>query len=215
MSPSIKLPSLLAVTVCALVLVAKSAQTADAPGKQADYQPRPLKAVIYNAETSGWQKMQRVAVSSGTNEFDFVAPYGLRMTASADRLTLVSSNSTYFLAIRILDSVTAELNGGNTDFPREFLLGQFPGAHIIEEFAKTAASRNGPAFELRARAAGGAEQTVWVAFIPSAAGVLEFSCMAQLSKTSEAKTAFNSLLRTFRSNQFGKLESLPTGPDNS
>ena len=203
---------------CVLVLIAETVQGADTSGQKQGFQPRAFEAAVYNVETTGWQQMQRVAVAAGTNKFDFVAPYGLRLSANADLLTLASTNATYFLAFRILDTIGAEPNlgnRGNTDSQREYLLAQFPGANVIEEFSKTAASQTGPAYELRVKSAGDAERAVCVVFIPSAAGVLEFSCNAQPSKASEAKVAFNSLLRTFRSNQFGKLEILPSGPDNS
>jgi hypothetical protein len=205
----------IAALCCALSLMPKPAPAADSHAKQANLQPRTFEAAIHNGETVGWQQVRRVFVACGTNEFVFVAPYGLRMTGSADSVTLVSTNYTYFLEFRILATAIAQPNLGDTDCHREFLLSQFPGAKVLEAFSKTAAGRSGPAFELRVKIAGGAERAVCVAMIPCAAGVLEFSYNADLSKSSDAKAAFNSLLRTFRSNERGKNELDAQVPDNS
>lgn len=204
-----------AAVFCALSLIAKVAQAEDSPGKQEILQPRTFEAAIRNGEIIGWQQVRRVFVTCGTNQFVFVAPYGLRIDANPDRVALVSTDSTYFLAFRILSTAVADPNPGNTDFHREFLLNQFPGAKVMEEFSKTAAGRNGPACELRVKIAGGVERAVWVALIPSAAGVLEFTLNADFSKSADARNAFNSLLRTFRSNESGKLEITALVPDNS
>ena len=213
--PEKPIASVAAIACAVLCLVVQTTSAADAFGTQDLFQPCVFEAAVQDVKTTGWQQLQRVSVSCGTNKFDFVAPLGLRLSAKPDRLTLVASNSTYSLTFRILSSGTTGLNPGRGVPPREFLLSQFPGASVIEEFFRTAANRNGPAFELRQKVAGGAVQASCVAFIPSAAGFLEFSFTAPLSKSAEAKVAFNSLLRTFRSNQFGKLEITTTDPGNS
>jgi hypothetical protein len=205
----------IAVFFCALSLVARVAQADDSASRKKTLEPRTFGAEVRNGEIVGWQQVRRVFVTCGTNEFIFVAPYGLRTDSNPDRVTLVSSDYRYFLAFRILSTAVADSDPGNPDFHRELLLNQFPGATVIEESSKTVAGRNGPAFGLRVKIAGGVERAVCVALIPSAAGVLEFSVNADLSKSSEAMNAFNSLLRTFRSNESGKLELAARVLDNS
>jgi hypothetical protein len=195
-----------AAVVCALSLIANVAPADDSSGQKEIFQPRTFEAKIRNGETIGWEQVRRVFVTSGTNEFVFVAPLGLRADANLNRMVLQSADSTYFLSFRILRTADADPNPENADVYREFLLNQFPGAKVTEEFSRTAAGRNGPAFDLRVNIARGVERAVSVALIPSAAGVLEFTLNADLSKSSDARNAFNSMLRTFRSNENGKLE---------
>jgi hypothetical protein len=197
---------LIAAVVSALLLPAGVAPAGDSPGQQETVQPRMLEAAIQNGEIVGWEQVRRVFVTCGTNEFVFVAPYGLRIDANPAMVTVVSADSTYFLTFRILRAADADPNLENLDSYRELVFNRFPGAKVVEEYSKSAAGRNGPAFELRVKIASGVERAVWVALIPSAAGVLEFTLNADLSKSTDAKQAFNSGLRTFRSNENGKLE---------
>lgn len=200
---------------CALLLLVSIAEGADSPGKNDRFQPRAFEAAVRSGETIGWQQMRRVFVTWETNEFVLIAPHGFRIIANPKSVALVSADSAYFLAFRILTTATAELDPENTAFHRAFVMQQFPAAKVIEEFSKTAAGRNGPAFELQTRIAGGTERSVCVALIPFPAGVLEFSLNSDLSKASDAKAAFNSLLRTFQRNERGKLEITARGPDHS
>jgi hypothetical protein len=198
-----------------LSLMAKTAQSGDLPAKQENFQPRTFEAAVHDGETIGWQQVRRVIVTCGTNEFGFIAPYGLRVSGSQDNVTLAATNYTYFLAFRILATTIVQANPGDTGGHREFLLRQFPGAKILEEYSKTAAGLNGPAFDLRVKTDAGTERAVCVAMIPCAAGVLEFSLNADLARAADAKAAFNFLLRTFRSNERGKLEFAAGVTDNS
>jgi hypothetical protein len=190
----------------------------DSSGKQELFLPRKFEVALKNGETVGWEQVRRVFVTSGTNEFVFVVPQGLRMDSNPDKVTLVPTDSSYFLTFRILSAVPIGIGKSNTsnpDFCRRYVLDRFPAAQILEEFSKTAASRNGPAFELRSKAEGGMERALCVALVPSEAGVLEFTLNADLSKLADAKAAFHSLLRTFRSNESGKLEITARVLDNS
>ena len=206
---------LIAGLFCICVLTPVTASAAEAFGKERSSQPRVIEAAVHNVAAPGWQQVQRVSVICGTNGFDFVAPEGLRLSAEAERLTLAASNSAYILTFRILNATTAEPSQETPNFQWTQLLEKFPNARLIEQSSRTVANQTGTAFELRLSAGNGSEQTAWVAFIPSAAGLLEFSCHAQVSKSSEAKVAFNSLLRTFRNSQNGKLKLLPICPQDS
>lgn len=184
-------------------------------GKQELFLPRKFEAAIKNGEIVGWEQVRRVFVTLGTSEFVFAVPQGLRMDANPDKVTLVSTDSSYFLTFRILSAAVAESNTSNPDSCRRYVLDRFPAAQILEESSKTAARRHGPAFEMRSKAVGGMERALCVVLVPSEAGALEFTLNADLSKSADAKAAFNSLLRTFRSNESGKLEITARVLDNS
>lgn len=190
----------------ALALVLGSARAGESPAPQTAFLPRTFEAAIRNGEIVGWEgQTRRVFVTRGTNEFFFVVPQGMRVEVNPDKVALVSADATYFLTFRILNAETAGPGLANSG-GRQFLLNQFPNAKVVEEFSRTAAGQTGPALELQYKAAGGMERAVWVALIPSAAGLLEFCLNADPPKAADGQFAFDSMLRTFRSNENGKLE---------
>jgi hypothetical protein len=138
-------------------------------------------------------------VTFGASKFGFVLPAGFRLeTEDAQKVTLVSADFSCVLAFRVLDpasSGTTELDPASY---RELLLSRHPGGKILEEFSLAAASRRGPAFDLRWNATGAVPRRERVLFIPSAAGVLEFSLVASLDKFEAGRQGFDALLVSFR-----------------
>ena len=204
-----------AAVLCALSLITGVIHADDSSATKNLFLPRNFEAALKNGEVVGFEQVRRVFITSGTNEFLFVVPQGLRMDTNPDKLTLVATDSSYFLTFRVLRPAVPEANTSNLGSARRYVSDLFPQARILEEFFKTAAGRNGPAFDIRLKAAGGMERALCVVLVPSEAGVLEFTLNADLSKSAEAKAAFHSLLRTFRSNERGKLEVTPRVVDNS
>jgi hypothetical protein len=200
----------------ALSLVLSSARAGDSSAPQTAFLPRMFEAAIRNGEIVGREgQTRRVFVTRGTNEFYFVVPQGMRVEVNPDMVAVVSADSTYFLTLRILSTATANPDSGNLDFYREMVSTRFPGVKVMEEYPQAAAGRNGLAFELRVKIVGGVERAVCVALIPSAAGVLEFTLNTDTAKLTDARNAFNTVQRTFRSNENGKLEIIPRAPDQS
>ena len=157
----------------------------------------------------------RACVTTGTNQFAFVVPEGFRVDASNPETILLTQNDySCFLTLRIASPAPADPSDVKPDFCRALLSSRFPGAKISEAFSLAAANHSGPAFNLQWTNASGVAQSARVAFIPSAAGLLEFSLVASPGKFSGGQPPFNSLLLTFRTNEGGKLEILPL-PGNS
>ena len=141
-------------------------------------------------------------VTFQTNKFGFVMPPGFRLeTADPLKVTLVSADLSCLLSFRVLDSAPA--GGAELDHAtyRELLLARHPGGRILEEFSLPAVSRRGPAFDLRWNATGGVPRRERVLFIPTAAGVLEFSVLSSLEKFEAGREAFSALLVTFRTTE--------------
>jgi hypothetical protein len=200
----------------ALSLVLGSAHAGESFAPQTAFRPRTFEAATRNGEILGREgQTRRVFVTRGTNEFYFVVPQGMRVEINPDKVSLVSADSTFFLTFRVLSPGDADPGVANSAPGREFLVNQFPNAKVVDEFSRTAAGQNGPALELRYKAAGGIERAVWAALIPSAAGMLEFCLNADPPKAADGQFAFNSLLRTFRSNENGRLEVITRVRDQS
>jgi len=205
----------LAAASLAVLCLAGNVQADDSAVEQLIDQPQKFGTTIHNCEIIGREQVRRVFVSHATNEFIFTAPYGLRVEAKPAMLAVVSPDSTFFLTFRILSSTLPELNLGNLDSYRDLVFDRFPEAKVTEESSKTIVGRTGPTFDLRVKFAGGVERNVRVVLIPSAAGLLEFTLNADTSKLADARNAFNIVLRTFRSNEHGKLEIVPRVSDQS
>lgn len=189
--------------------LANAEDASETPGR---LKPRGFESEIRPGEIMGWEQVRRVLVASGTNQFIFIVPHQLRISATSEKVTLAAADNSYFLSFRILGGDGAVVG---TAALRRQVLEEYPRAAITDEFSKTAAGREGPVFSLRENAAGRLARSVRVALIPSPVGTLEFSFNASTSKATEAEAAFNSVLRTFRSNERGKLELIGRVLDKS
>jgi hypothetical protein len=138
-------------------------------------------------------------VTFGANKFGFVMPPGFRPeTEDAQKVTLVSADFSCLITFRVLDAVPRGASELDPAFYREVALSRHPGGKIIEEFSLAAASRRGPAFDLRWNATGGVPRHERVLFIPSDAGVLEFSFVSSLEKFEASRPGFGAMLLSFR-----------------
>ena len=138
-------------------------------------------------------------VTFRTNKFGFVMPAGFRLeTEDAQKVTLVSADFSCLLTFRVLDPALPGATELDPAPYRDLLLSRRRGGEILEEFSQVAASRRGPAFDLRWNATGSVPRRERVLFIPSDAGVLEFSLDSSLEKFEAGRQAFSSLLITFR-----------------
>jgi hypothetical protein len=173
--------------------------------------PPPLVGEVKWDGGPGRMPATRAYVTSGTNRFAFLVPAGLRMDGAMAQgiIRLVSNDDSYHLNFRIVGPLPPDAKEVAPEPCRELLLSAYPGAEILEEFPLAAASRTGPAFDLRCRNSSDMPQSIRVAFIPSAAGLLEFSLVAHPAKFPQAQSSFNTMLLTFRSNDSGPLEDTP------
>jgi hypothetical protein len=103
----------------------------------------------------------------------------------------------------------ADTNPEKSDPCRDLLLKQYPGARNLEESPVSVAGRPGRGFEMKWNPAGTSERLVRVAFVPSAAGMIEFTLVADLGKKTEASYAYKYLLASCLSNEKGKIKIVP------
>lgn len=172
--------------------------------------PTTLSAALRSEEIIGSEAVKRAYVHSGTNEFAFVVPPGFRFDGSnPEKLVLVKNDYTCFINFRVVKPGPSEAGELKVEGLRQTLLSRYPGARVLEEFTQSAANQSGPAFDLQFRSAADVLQSARVVFIPSAAGVLEFTLVANADQFTDGREAFNTLLLTFCTNQGGKLEITP------
>jgi hypothetical protein len=162
-------------------------------------------ARLENGELMGDEQIRRIFFTVGSSQFGFIVPSGLQVDlARADRLTLTAPDLSYFFTLRIMgNSSTAGL--GISDGFRQQAMQRYPGALLTEESSAEAAGRRGTMLNLLWKPAEGAERSVLVAIIPSAAGILEFSAVAERSKSSEVQSSLMGLLQRLQSSEHGPL----------
>jgi len=192
--PKVVTSLLLAGTVVCLVPGALAGETQAEPART---EAVAFAAWVENGEFIGDEQIRRIYLSAGTNQFGFIIPTGLRVDLSrADRITLTASDMGYFVTMRII-------SGHPTQGWRQQLLAKYPGATVDDESSTEVAGRHGPLFNLRWKPEGGVDRAVTVAFVPSAAGVLEFALVADQHKASDAQASFAGMLQRLQSGTKG------------
>jgi hypothetical protein len=170
--------------------------TNQAPGLAVTLQP---------GELVGHEQVIRQLIRSGTNEFMFVVPEGLRsQTPSEGIIVLTSKDMGYYLSIRIVGPAPAK--PGLKEALRERIASEYPQVSSLEEFTTTVADREGPGFQLRQELPKVGGRLIRILWVPFKAGVLEFALNVDTKKASAGQAALDMILLTFRSNERGKIE---------
>lgn len=207
-----KFCGLLAGVCCVFCLTGYRAGADEATSAVATNQPA-LRTLIRSEEvldSTDAKPIQRAYFSSGTNRFAFAIPGDFQLDASNPaKLILTSPDYTGFIAVQLVNPTTGEAGELVMNSFRNQAQDEFPEGSITMEFDLRAAKNTGPAYELRWKNSNGAQQLAWVGFVPSVAGILKFSLISNLEKSPENQMNFRCLLRSFQSNEGGKLEILP------
>jgi hypothetical protein len=173
--------------------------------------PSGFQVSIRSEEIRGnsWQ-IQRAYVTVGTNKLAFVVPEGFRADASdPQRIVISDVNCTCFITFRFVDLEPAASKELQPDSYRDLALGRFPDARITNEYTDFVGNRSGPGFDLRWKNWGGTEQCARVAYIPSAAGVMEFSLVSSSARFEGCQTLLRTLMSSLRNNEDGPLKITP------
>ena len=153
----------------------------------------------------------RVFVTVGTNKFTFVTPDGfqVRDDPAQQRVIMVNADQTCTITFRINGAMPEGKSELDAKTCRDWVSNQHPDAQVLDEFSGNAGGRSGPGFNLQWNGSGRTARSAKVAFIPSAAGILEFSAVG----SSAVQNGFNTVILTFQaSDADGKLD-IQTGSD--
>jgi hypothetical protein len=200
-------------TAAALLLTLRASADEAAPGVPAPSTNKPaFKASLRAGETIGMHQMQRAFLNIGTNQIAFIVPTGFQMDATnPQKIVLTEPAHGYYITVRV--SNAAEVGSDSSAFKAD-ALSRFPGAKITQESADFAANHSGSAFNLEWMNPNGVAQSARISFIPSAAGILEFSVVARSADFKDARNYFDILLGSVQNNESGKLVIVPL-PDFS
>jgi hypothetical protein len=184
-----------------LVLSAAGARAGDA---QPDIIP--LQASLVPEPVQLADPVYRAYVQAGSNQFAFLVPNGfwLRGDPAQGRLMLDNKEGNCTITFAVIDSRPAADLG--TDYYRELVLKRHPSGTIVQESGGSAAGASGPAFDVQWKTGGDLVQIQRVIFIPTSAGVLEFTATTTRSNFAGLQNHLNLVLMTFRYSTKGRLE---------
>jgi len=161
-------------------------------------------AWVENGEMIGDEQARRLYMAVGSTQLGLIVPSGMRVDlAKADRVTLAEPALSYFMTLRIIGNFA----GGSG--ARNQALQQYPGAAVTEESSAEAFGARYPMFHLRWKPASGVDRVVLVSFVPSGAGTVECTMVAEETKASEAQNTFIGVLQRLQAGERGKLQ-MPT-----
>lgn len=175
------------------------------------YAPPPMKVLIRTELPNVQPPFHRAFVTSETNKFAFLIPDGLQVHNDPlhGRINLSNVEGNRYISFTILDPAPSERRKLNPDTYREMVMNHYSNAKILEEGSRGAAGQSGPAFDIQWIGAGGILQETRVVFVPTAAGVLEFTATTSADMFPEFQGGFNNLLGTFCLSTDGKLDVPP------
>jgi hypothetical protein len=194
--------ALFAILICSACVFAKTAHA------QAVAAEVPLQVSFQPESTEYIEPFYRAYVTAGTVKFSFIVPQGFRLQGdpASGRFILSNADGDCSLSFAILGPMPADGSGLNTDLYRTLVLRQRTNAIIQREFSSHAAGKSGPAFDLQWKAAAEITQCKRSVFIPSSAGVLEFTATAGSTSFSKAQGSLGTILGTFCYSMDGKLK---------
>jgi len=196
---------------CGSLLLAANLPAADDAGQSpkglavgSDQPPR-LAVAICPGEVVGREQVLRPLIRSGTNEFVFVLPDGLRAENAPDgRLVLSSRSLRFHLCLRLLPPL-----GAGSEAPealRRRAAAQYANSTDLEEYATTVAGCEGRGFELQHTVPQVGRRFARLLWVPFKAGLMEFVLDADAANAPAARAAMDMVLLTFCSNEHGPLQ---------
>lgn len=138
-------------------------------------------------------------LSIGTNQFAFLLPLNSQLESSdQSRVVVASRDHSRTFTISINSFIPAGVAPPDPEACHASLATEFPGSTIQSESGTYVANQSGWVFDVRWNASTNNVRVARVAYVPSLAGVLEFSMVSSLAKSVEANADFNFMMLSFR-----------------
>ncbi len=136
----------------------------------------------------------------------FVLPEGFRADLSnPEKITLSNEDFTALLSVRVLAAPADGPAPGSTAAYRTWISSRWANPIILNEHTFSAAKNAGPAFDLLCKV-DRVTRKVQIGFVPTPAGILEFSTVCSPEQFESARNALYVLMRGFQvSDLDGKL----------
>jgi hypothetical protein len=168
----------------------------------------PLEVTIDREPVDYSDPFYRANISTGTIKCSLLVPQGFRLKGDPSLGKLILSNlggdsSVSFGLLGPLPEGSSELSA---EYYRAVVAKQYPNAKILKEFTKLVSGRMGPGFDIQWKATEELYQNKRIVFIPSGAGVLEFTVTGGNRDFSVAQGNLDSVMGSFCYCTSGKLK---------
>jgi hypothetical protein len=201
----------LAIVLCSLVGLTAPAQTQDNTASANATALMPLQVWLRREAAEFVEPRYTAMVTAGKSKICFLVPIGyyLRGDPSSGTLTLANAEGNSSITFAILPPLSSDAPPFSADTCRDWVLRDYPGGKITQEFPAVASAGKGPGFDVQWKASGGFVQCKRVLYISSNTGLLKFTATASLNHFDSAKSVLTGLIQTFRYSADGVLKVPP------
>ncbi len=190
-----KLSRCLAVVLCSARVLTGTIQAGEASADAT-----PLSVTLEQLPLRSPQPIYRAYLKAETGKFTFVIPVGFRLKGdpAEGKLKLSNLEGNCQITFCILDPAPCGSQSLNVDDYRDVVQARHPKGKIIEQLCPGAAGREGVGFDMRWETTNKFAQCARTAFVPSTAGLLEFSATSNPKDFSDLRYQLNQVMATFQ-----------------
>jgi hypothetical protein len=191
-------------TIIGLALMCAVCIRAEESGKPAET-PK-LEARFYQQNTPFSGEITRGILVAKETQFSFVMPAGFRrqIDSGEKKISLTSTSFTCAITAKIFENATDGQADLKPDTLRARVLSWHKDAKVVDEFTASIESMSGPAFEVDWVSDLGKKMTTRAAFVPYAAGRIEFTVQAPTAEIRQYDQSLSQLLLSIRTSPVGK-----------
>ncbi|HXC98110.1 MAG TPA: hypothetical protein VN048_02130, partial [Verrucomicrobiae bacterium] len=155
-------------------------------------------------------------ITAGKDKFAFLVPdgYFLRGDPSSGTFTLANAEGNSSITFAVLPPLSFDAPPFSADTCRAWVLRDYFGAKITQEFSASTAGGKGPGFDVQWKTSGGFIQCKRVLFVSSSAGILKFAATSNSDHFDSVKSVLARMLQTFRLGADGVLKIPPVPTDS-
>jgi hypothetical protein len=197
----------LAIVLCSLLGLTTPARAQDSVTSA----PTPLQVWLRRESAEFVDPRYTAMVTAGKTKICFLVPIGyyMRGDPSSGTLTLANAGGNSSITFAILPPLAFDAPPFSADTCREWVLRDYFGAKINQEFSGWVAGSNGPGFDVQSKATNSIVQCRRVYYFSTAAGVFKFTATDSLNHFDSVKSVLNGVMQTFRYSADGILKVPP------
>jgi hypothetical protein len=155
------------------------------------------------------EPIYRIYVTAETGKFTFVLPAGYRLRGDPvqGKLKVGNLEGNCQISFSILNSTPCEGQDLSVESYRRLLQARHPSGRILSEFTRQAEKGSGPGFDIQWETTNKFPQRTYIVFLPSTAGVLEFSATSSPKDITNLQYLLVQVMASFQgTTPGGKLE---------
>jgi hypothetical protein len=201
----------IAITIGSLCGLTGPVQAQDSAGT-----PLPLQVWMRREAAPFAEPRYTAMITAGKEKFGFLVPdgYFLRGDPASGTFTLANAEGNCSITFAILPPVSYDAPAFSADTCRGWVLRDYSGGKITQEFAASTAAGKGPGFDLQWKTSGGFVQCKRAMFVSTSTGILKFTATSSLNQFDSVKSVLTRMLLTFRLSTDGVLKIPPVPTDS-